>query len=158
MPAKTLTDKAIQALKPKSTLYRVADGLGLCLEVQPNASKLWRFRYRINGMARMMALGKYPEVSLAAARKACLAMRDKVNAGIDPVAERKEKREEQAAEEHRAVMTFEAVAREWYEKKTVEREPRYRKQILARLEKNLFPHIGKIPIADLRPMQILSAL
>jgi len=58
-----LTDKAIRALKPKEKPYKVADGLGLHLRVQPNSTLLWRFKYRLAGKEKLVALGKYPEVS-----------------------------------------------------------------------------------------------
>jgi len=59
-----LTELAIKHLKPKLTVYRVSDSNGLCLEVSPSGSKLWRYRYRYQGKGQMLALGKYPTLTL----------------------------------------------------------------------------------------------
>lgn len=64
-----LNDLAIKHLKPKSNIYRVADSGGLCLEISPTGGKLWRWRYYYHGKGQMLALGKYPALSLAEARK-----------------------------------------------------------------------------------------
>jgi uncharacterized protein RhaS with RHS repeats len=53
-----LTFLAIKALKPRQSIYRVADNGGLCLQVTPAGGKLWRYRYRFNGKAQMLSLGK----------------------------------------------------------------------------------------------------
>ena len=63
-----LTDAAIRALRPRSTLYRVADRDGLCLEVTPRGAKHWRYRYRRAGKAGMISLGTYPVITLGMAR------------------------------------------------------------------------------------------
>ena len=80
-----LTDKAIQALKPRAMLYRVADAGGLCIEVTPNGTKLWRYRYRFAGKAKMMALGRYPEISLEQARNRHRDARRLLANGADPM-------------------------------------------------------------------------
>ena len=64
-----LTELAIKALKARKQTYRVSDSNGLCIEIAPTGSKLWRWRYRFNGKEQMLALGKYPLVGLAEARK-----------------------------------------------------------------------------------------
>lgn len=65
-----LTDTQIRSLKPREKTYRIADHNGLCIEVRPSGSKLWRYRYRFDGKASMLSLGEYPNVSLSEARKA----------------------------------------------------------------------------------------
>ncbi len=65
----SLTELAVKAYKPKAKLYRVADGGGLALEISPSGSKLWRWRYYFQGKEQMLALGKYPALTLAEARK-----------------------------------------------------------------------------------------
>ena len=64
-----LTELQIKHLKPRDKLYRVTDGGGLGLDITPNGSKLWRFRYNYDGKGQILSLGKYPAVSLAQARK-----------------------------------------------------------------------------------------
>ncbi len=63
-----LTDSKVRNAKPRDKVYRVAGEKGLCLKFRPSGSKWWRYRYRINGMAGMYALGQYPYMSLAQAR------------------------------------------------------------------------------------------
>lgn len=63
-----LTDTRLRTSKPKATLYRIADRNGRCIEVRPNGSRIWRYRYRYAGKASMVGLGEYPAVSLAEAR------------------------------------------------------------------------------------------
>jgi hypothetical protein len=84
-----LTELAIKSLKPKSKVYRVADSGGLTLEIAPSGSKLWRWRYYFQGKGQMLALGKYPAVTLAEARKKRDDARDLLNAGVSTPPERK---------------------------------------------------------------------
>ncbi|MGJ8619984.1 MAG: Arm DNA-binding domain-containing protein [Methylophilaceae bacterium] len=64
-----LTHTAIKALKPKQNTYSVADGGGLSLYIKPTGAKWWRFRYRFNGVAKMLSLGVYPDISLQQVRE-----------------------------------------------------------------------------------------
>jgi hypothetical protein len=83
-----LTDLAIKHLKPRDKAYRVADSGSLCLEVSPAGGKLWRYRYEFNGKAQMLALGKYPEVSLQEARRKRDEARALVKEGKHPTREK----------------------------------------------------------------------
>jgi Arm DNA-binding domain len=65
-----LTDTAIRNAKPKEKPYKVTDAQGLYLLVNPRGSKLWRVKYRLNGVERKLALGSYLEITLAEARAA----------------------------------------------------------------------------------------
>lgn len=87
-----LTDKGIKALQPRATLYRVADGDGLCLEITPAGAKHWRYRFRIGGKATMVAIGTYPEVSLGEARRKHTELRAEVQAGRNPAVTRRTER------------------------------------------------------------------
>jgi integrase len=64
-----LTDAGIKALKPRGIRYYVADGRGLYLEIFPTGARAWRFRYRLNSRAEKVAIGKYPDLTLKAARE-----------------------------------------------------------------------------------------
>ncbi len=108
-----LTDTKLRTMKPAAKLYRVADGAGLCIEVQPNGSKLWRFRYRFNGVAKMLSVGAYPNCSLQKARKQRDVLRTQLDSGIDPSMQRKT---EKVAGRDAAANSFEVVAREWLAK------------------------------------------
>jgi hypothetical protein len=80
-----LTDTKLRALRPRDRLYRVADANGLCVEVTPAGSRLWRYRYRFNGRASMLALGEYPHVSPVDARRRRDEARTALAAGASPV-------------------------------------------------------------------------
>ena len=141
-----LTVLAIKNLKPRANLYRVADSGGLCLEISPSGGKLWRWRYAFNGKAQMLALGKYPEVSLEQARKKRDEARALVKAGKHPTREKKAQKLRHMVEgEH----TFEKIARNWLELKGKQLNPKYRKQTLARMEQHVFPMIGALPITEI---------
>lgn len=138
-----LTALAIKALKPKEALYRIADSGGLCLEVTPAGGKLWRWRYRFGGKAQMLALGKYPDMGLEAARKSRDEAKSLLKAGKHPSRERQaQKLRQSVAGEN----TFERVARNWLILKSKKLNQKYAIQTLARMEQHVFPHIGALPI------------
>ncbi len=120
-----------------------------------SAGKYWRMGYRFAGKQKTLALGVYPAVSLAKARQRREAARKLLAEGIDPsVAKSQEKRARAAA----AVNTFEAVAREWLMKTATERMATTQSKITTWLEKDVIPYIGKMPIADVGPRDVLAAL
>lgn len=153
-----LTAQEIKAAATRKKQYKLSDGNGMFLLVHPNGSKYWRLKYRIAGKEKTLALGVYPGVGLSEARKLCMKARELISQGIDPIAQKREAQTAAEEQERRDALTFEAVGREYYEKKTANLMPRYRKLYLSRLEKNLYPHIGSIPMADLRRTDILPAL
>ena len=105
-----LSDTTIRTAKPKDKLYRLTDANGLCLEVTPTGSKLWRYRYRFNGSAKMLALGTYPAVTLLKARQMRDESRQMLIDGIDPGEQKKAAKQAQKVEG----ITFETLAREWF--------------------------------------------
>jgi integrase len=105
-----LSDMAARKAKPAPRPYKLYDGGGLFLHVQPGGSKLWRVKYRYSGREKLLALGAYPLISLADARKQRDAIKRALLEGIDPSAKR---REDRAAAALRARNTFEAVAEEY---------------------------------------------
>lgn len=141
-----LTELAIKNLKPKSKVYRVADGGGLALEIAPSGSKLWRWRYYFQGKEQMLALGKYPAVTLAEARKRRDAERALVEAGKHPSREKRANKLRRITENEN---TFENVARYWMTTKQKGLNEKYVTQNLARMEQRVFPMIGNLPIAEI---------
>lgn len=141
-----LTDVAIRGAKPKEKLYKMRDGNGLILEVTPKGSKLWRYRYRFNGKEQMLALGKYPIVTLSDARQKALDARALLDEGKNPS---REKKAEKLRNTVKGENTFEAIARRWLEMKSQKLNPKYAKQTLARMEQHVFPKIGALPIDDI---------
>ncbi|WP_026596093.1 Arm DNA-binding domain-containing protein [Methylohalobius crimeensis] len=107
-----LTAIALRHLKPSDKTYRKADGGGLFIEVRPNGARYWRFAYRFAGKQRLLAVGTYPEISLAEARMIRDQARAWIREGKDPVAER---RKEKVTSQGKASNTFRVIAREWWE-------------------------------------------
>ena len=105
-----LSDPTIRTAKPKDKLYRLTDANGLCLEVAPSGSKLWRYCYRFNGSAKMLALGAYPAITLLKARQMRDESRQLLVDGIDSGEQKKASRQAQKVEG----VTFETLAREWF--------------------------------------------
>src|SRR5579859_2377073 len=91
-----LSHFAITKSKPKDKPYKLSDGAGLYLLVEPNGSKLWRFRYRFSGRENMLTFGPYPAVSLGDAREKRDAARKLLAAGTDPSERRKQEKREAA--------------------------------------------------------------
>ena len=152
---KPLTDMQPRSAKPKEKPYKLADGGGLFLLIKPDGSKYWRMSYRFEGIERLLAFGKYPEISLAEARKARSEAKSKINAGVDPSqAKRIDKLNKSLANAN----TFEAIAREWHLNKTESWQERTARNVLHRLEKDVFPKIGKFPITEVSPPIMLDVL
>ncbi|AXS80623.1 integrase arm-type DNA-binding domain-containing protein [Dechloromonas sp. HYN0024] len=150
-----LTDTKIRNLKPSDRPQSVADERGLSILIQPNGSKWWRLRYRFEGVAKMLSLGVYPDVSLKEARERREAARKMLADGIDPSANRKATK---AAREELATNSFEVICREWLENKRSNIEEAQYKKALARLAKDVFPWMGSRPIAEISAPEILTVL
>jgi len=123
------------------------------LDVRPNGSRLWRYRYRIDGRENMFAVGMYPDVSLADARRARDAARQLVRQGIHPSHQRKAEGQRRIAE---AVNTFEAVADEWIEQRRPSWSEGYAKQVETVLGADVYPRIGAKPIREVTAADLLA--
>lgn len=150
-----LTDTKLRALKPRESVYRIADANGLCIEVRPTGAKLWRYRYRYTGKARMLALGEYPSVSLLDARNKRNEARAVLATGIDPTVNARARRV--AVTEH-AANTFAAIAIEWFEQNAHKLMPGTLRRDRRVIERHLNPWIGNTAIADVSPPMLLAAL
>jgi len=149
----SLTDLAIRNAKPKETPYKLSDGGGLFLWVQPTGRKWWRYAYRYDGKQKLFALGIYPEVTLAEARDAHMRARKVLASGIDPNTEKREAKRKVLLNE---ANSFESVAREWHETRSSGWDPKYIKSVLNRLEKDILPHLGHRPINDITAPELLT--
>lgn len=156
--AEPLTDKKIKAARAADKPVFLYDGGGLYLEVAASGSKLWRMKYKLAGKTNRIALGRYPDTPLAEAREKRAEIRKMLNAGIDPLEERSRVAQEKDAAARELRNTFEKVAREWFEKTRAKWTEGYQKRILSRLENQLFPYIGNIPIARLETADFLAAI
>jgi len=153
-PMRLSTAKIQNATAQKKTV-RLFDGRGLYLEIAPTGSRWWRFKYRFAGKEKRISLGVYPDVGLKKARDRRDEMRKLVADGIDPSAARKQQK---LMALDAAANTFEAVAREWFEKHSANWEASYSVKLLARLEANIFPWLGDRPIRDIKLPELLSVL
>jgi integrase len=151
----TLSDAFLRQAKGSDKPWKKADGGGLFVLVNPDGNRLWRLSYRFAGKQKTLALGAYPIVGLAAARKARDAAKEQLAQGVDPGEHRKqEKQRIKLAEAH----SFEAVAREWHENKKGALTPRYAGQVMDRLEADVFPEIGTRDIGKIEPPDLLAML
>ena len=151
----TLTDRTIKAAKPKEKPYKLSDSKGLYLEISPAGGKLWRLKYRFDGREKRLSFGAYPEVSLADAREQRDEARSLLVKDIDPGLVKRARK--QARAEANA-NNFEAIAREWHTQKQAEWSEGNAKKLLGMLENDVFPLVGKKPVADLRAPDILEAI
>jgi integrase len=148
-----LSDTAIRNAKPAAKPQKLADGGGLYLLLNPNGSRWWRLKYRIGGKEKLLSLGTYPDTGLKDARDKRDAARKLLAAGVDPGEQRKAAK---AAGEERAANSFEAVAREWHAKQSATWVELHASRIMLRLENDVFPWLGKRPIADVTAKELLT--
>lgn len=149
-----LSDPAIKKAKPTNKPYKLADEKGLYLLVNA-AGKYWRLNYRFGGKRKTLALGVYPDVSLARAREKRDDARQKIADGIDP-SELKKAVKTQRTEN--AANSFEAVCREWYAVAYANKAESTREKTMTRLEKDVFPQIGKEPISSVTAPDVRAVI
>ncbi len=151
-----LTDTKIRTAKTTGKRYKLYAERGLYLEVTPTGSKRWRFKYRYDNKEKLLSLGLYPDVSLSKARLRRDEARELLADGINPSDHRKNEISKKAElNKH----TFEAVAREWYEKKhRTKVSENHAKRTLIRLEQDIFPWLGNRPISEIEAPELLEAL
>ena len=131
-------------------MYRMSDGHGLYLQVQPNGTKLWHYGFRFEGRQRLLSIGTYPTVTLAAAREAHMEARRKIVAGINPAAEKQaQKRTERGT-------TFEDVIQLWLQHWKTQKTLRYVKQMEARIDGDILPAIGGRPIREIEAPELVA--
>lgn len=152
-----LTDPACRnaACPADRSRVRLTDAGGLYLEIVPSGAKRWFYKYRFGDKERRLAIGPYPAVGLKAAREARDAAKKTLAAGIDPVQNR---RVEKAAAAASAATTFELVAREFHGTKASGWSPTYAERWLERMEKDLFPFLGTLPLKSITAPVLLDAL
>jgi integrase len=150
-----LTNPAcINATCPKDKRHaRYPDGQGLYLEVQPSGGKYWRLKYRFAGKEKRLALGVFPAVPLAKARKARDHARELLAQGTDPSAHKQERK---LAQRLAVGTSLEAVARSWFEHWSGPRSQRHADYVLRRLEADVFPVIGHKPIGEVTAPMLLA--
>ena len=150
-----LTELQIKKAQPKDKVYRIFDGHGLHIEITPKGQKWWRYKYLYNGKEKRISLGVYPEISLKEVRERHIEQRLVLSKGMDPSAARKVKKVQSLRASNN---TFEALGREWfvtYEKDVSEGQAT---RVMRRLERDIFPFLGAIPIQTIKVADIRETL
>jgi len=146
-----LSDASIRAVKPRDKAFKLSDADGLFLLVRPTGERDWRMKYRVQGYEKLISLGPYPTVSLSQARLKFKRAKERLLEGADPSVKR-------ATEKVAGNDSFEAIAREWFSTQSVRWLPSHADKIIRRLERDIFPWIGKHPIKTLKPAHLLACL
>jgi integrase len=149
-----LSDTAVRNAKPKDRPYKLADEKGLYLIVTPSGGKWWRLKYYFDNKEKLLALGTYPEVSLAKARDRRAKAREELAANNDPS---KLKREGKQARALASASGFKSIALEYFKVRSEWTEG-YADSVLRRFENDVFPEIGTMPVRDIRPSDVLRAV
>ena len=161
MQTNRLTDTAIRRAIANRKAAKLFDGGGLYLLVRPvkeprrPPAAYWRHKHYFAGTERLVSHGVYPRVTLKIARQRRDALQALLEDGMDPSAQR---RATKAARRNAAANTFEAVAREWFAKRSKSWAATNSDKIIGRLQKDIFPWIGATPISQLTREQILGCL
>ena len=161
-----LTDTAIKGLKAGSKILKKADGEGLFLEVRTNGEKYFRFRYRDTlGKEQTLSFGRYPEISLAQARKLKEEARGRLASGIDPKVvkqEAKAQAEQQAQkianEAAEQALTFDKLFLQWYDTRLHDWSESHASKVMQRYKNHIAPHLGSLVAKDIKPIQVIAML
>ncbi len=148
-----LTDKKVGAAKPAVRDYKLSDGGGMYLLVTSTGGKHWRMDYRFREKRKTLALGSYPEVSLAMARQRREAARKLLATNVDPGESKKLEKRELA---ERRANTFERLACAWHQYRADTLAKKTHENIMGRLERDVFPKIGDTPLDELTPRMIMD--
>jgi len=158
-----LTDAQVKAEKPGGKRRRISDGSGLLLEIDPAGGKYWIWRHRYpppkDGKQQDYRIGPYPKVSVKKARQIRDEQRQQMlSEGINPCAAKRQKKVERFAA-HQALSTFESVALDWHSIKAAGTwSARHTGDVLLKLQKDILPSIGAVPIKDLTTQDCLGVL
>lgn len=150
-----LTDIQIKNLKYSGKPMKLADGGGLYIYLAASGKKLWRLGYYFERKAKVLSFGEYPVVTLQRAREKRMEAKQLLAEGIDPAAVKKAAKEEQISE---VKDMFRSIALEWFEARTTDFTEKHRGTVMYRLEKYIFPVIGKEHIARMEPQDILKVV
>lgn len=141
-----LTNAAAKAAGARTRAYKLADSGGLFLYVAPTGTKSWRLKYRFAGREKLLTLGRFPEIGVPEARRRREEAKARLREGIDPAARRE------------LFDTFEQLARAWFEHNRGNWSDAHAADVLASLERDLFPRLAKMVISDIDAPRLLNAL
>ncbi|MEH5524650.1 tyrosine-type recombinase/integrase [Raoultella planticola] len=148
----SLNDTKIRSLKPSAKPFKVSDSHGLYLLVNPGGSRLWYLKYRVNGKESRLGLGAYPDVSLAYARQQRDGIRKLLTQNINPSQQRIAEKAARSPEK-----TFKHVALSWHKSNRTWSE-NHASRLLASMNNHIFPVIGHLPVAELKPRHFIDLL
>lgn len=149
-----LTVADIRNAKPmsreeKPNGYKMDDGGGLYLMVLPSGTKSWRYDYSFSGKRKTLALGTFPALSLADARKKHLSAKQQLLEGNDPASDKQTKKKELAAQALENAVTFGLVAEEWFKITQSKNAERTRQTAWGRIKLHILPVLGKKPMSQI---------
>jgi len=150
-----LSDAQVSKAKPAEKDYKLSDGGGLYLLVTTTGGKLWRLKYRFDGKQKLLALGKYPDLPLANARRRRDEARTLLAEGNDPSEVKKAAKKAAALKE---ASSFEIMAREWFSKNEPVWSPSHSRTVINRLQKDVFPTIGSKPVSEITASDVRAML
>ena len=141
-----LSDTAVRNAKPNAKSYKMPDGNGLYLFLQPTGGKLWRYDYRFEGKRKTLSIGKYPIVSLADARARLDQAKKMIAEGVDPSLHKRRNKIQKTSD---AELTFEKVAKDWLNVKSKSLAPTTLEKISKSFEANVYDRIGRLALKDI---------
>lgn len=150
-----LSDRMVREAKPQTRPYKLSDGDGLYLLVQPSGSKLWRLKYYLGGRENVLSVGKYPFVSLLEARDERHEAKKMLRGNIDPNEKKREIKRQSLFDSDNS---FAAVAQGWLALKRKTWVPEHADRLKRRLELHAFPHIGTRPIIQIKTPELVTML
>lgn len=155
-----LTPTRINNAKPKSKPYKLTDGGGLFVLVSPGGAKNWRYQYPWGGKRPAVTIGRYPEISVAEARDRHAAYRAMVERGEDPAAHRRDEKAERLVRSAVALEEghFKAFSLKWIDERLAGKTEGYRSQIKSRLDRFVWPAIGRKALGDVKPAHVLQII
>jgi integrase len=142
----------VQQSKPKAKPYKLSDGGGLYLLVNPNGSKYWRLKYRLYGLEKVLALGVYPIVSVIDAREKTQAAKKLIDKKIDPVSQKKQSR---VAEQNDL---FKYIAKDWHKKESGTWAAKHAGDVWKTINDDVLPYLGDLPIQSITTRNVLSVV
>lgn len=145
----SLTEVVVRKAEPGSKPYKMSDGGGLYLAVQPGGSKLWRLKYRHDGKEGLLSFGAHPATSLASARRKRERARQLLATGRDPRLE---------LSREASSRTFEVAARLWHDNRQHTLDPAHSARLMARLDRDVLPALGSRCIRSIEPPDVLAVL
>jgi integrase len=146
-----LKDLEVKNAKPAERPYKLYDGGGLSLVVQPGGSKLWRMKYHLQGKERVLSFGSYPTVGIAAARELRARAKQALAEGLDPMAAK-------SVAKHAPETTFRVIAKLWHDNRKDSLCTAHAERVWSRIEHDVLPELGNLDIQAIEPPHVLAMI